>query len=134
MATFDAPNREVCTVRRNSTNTPLQSLVTLNDPVYVEAAQSLGRIALQHGGPVSEQIAVAFRRCLLRPPADAEVNALVALFDDSKADFAGKTDEAMKLATEPLGMLPDGIDALDAAAMTVVCNVLLNLDEMFLKR
>lgn len=134
MATFDAPNREVCTVRRNSTNTPLQSLVTLNDPVYVEAAQALGRIAILHGGSVGEQINLAFRRCLLREPTDAEVGGLVALFDDSKTDFAGKANEALKLATEPLGMLPEGIDTVDAAAMTVVCNVLLNLDEMFLKR
>jgi len=134
MATFDAPNREVCTVRRNSTNTPLQSLVTLNDPAYVEAAQSLSRIALQHGGAVDDQIALAFRRCVLRPPTDAEVAALNHLFNDSKADLAESPDEAMKLASDPLGTLPEGIETLDAAAMTVVCNVLLNLDEMFLKR
>lgn len=134
MATFDAPNREVCTVRRNRTNTPLQSLVTLNDPVYVEAAQSLGRLALQHEGPVSKQLSHAFRRCLLRPPTERETQALAELFHDSKTRFADSTEDAMKLATLPLGKLPDGIDAVDAAAMTVVCNVLLNLDEMFLKR
>ncbi|MFY9254245.1 MAG: DUF1553 domain-containing protein [Fuerstiella sp.] len=134
MATFDAPNREVCTVRRNSTNTPLQSLVTLNDPVYVEAAQALGRRALLHAGSLEDQITIAFRHCLLRPPTSAEVGALVALFNDSKADLSGDLGDAMKLATEPLGMLPPEIEPLDAAAMTVVCNVLLNLDEMFLKR
>ncbi|MDG1898106.1 MAG: DUF1553 domain-containing protein [Fuerstiella sp.] len=134
MATFDAPNREVCTVRRNSTNTPLQSLVTLNDPVYVEAAQSLARIALKHDGSLEMQLTLAFRRCVLRPPTSNEITALTALFDDSSNGLQGSDDEAMKLATDPIGALPEGIDTLDAAAMTVVCNVLLNLDEMFLKR
>ena len=69
MATFDAPNREVCTLRRTRTNTPLQSLVTLNDPVFVEAAQALARRAIEHASAVEEQIAYAFRRCLLAPAA-----------------------------------------------------------------
>ena len=134
MATFDAPNREVCTVRRNRTNTPLQSLVTLNDPVYVEAAQALARIALRHEGPIHQQLTLAFRRCVLRPPTAEEVAALTHLFEDSRTDLTDKPDEAMKLATEPLGMLPEEISTIDAAAMTVVCNVILNVDEMFLKR
>ena len=134
MATFDAPNREVCTVRRNRTNTPLQSLVTLNDPVYVETAQSLARIALQHADNPAEQISHAFRRCVIRPVHPAELTALVELFTDSHKQLSGTPDEAMQLATVPLGTLPEGMEATDAAAMTVVCNVLLNLDEMFLKR
>ncbi|MEZ6060039.1 MAG: DUF1553 domain-containing protein [Planctomycetaceae bacterium] len=134
MATFDAPNREVCTVRRNRTNTPLQSLVTLNDPAYVEAAQSLARLALQHSTVRSEQITHAFRRCLLRHPTDAEVASLVALFEDTKARLSQTPEDAAKLATDPLGPVPAGLDPLDAATMTVVGNVLLNLDEMFLKR
>lgn len=134
MATFDAPNREVCTVRRNRTNTPLQSLVTLNDPVYVEAAQSLARKALAFGGPLDRQIAFAFKRCVLRSPTPQELTALVQLFNDSKAQLSGKDVEAKQLATEPLGMLPKEMSVMDAAAMTVVGNVLLNLDEMFLKR
>ena len=134
MATFDAPNREVCTIRRNRTNTPLQSLVTLNDPVYVEAAQALARLALAQQGDEREQIIYAFRRCLLRPPTDAEVSALVALYRDALAHFADQPGEAAKLATDPLGPLPPELKAQQAAAMTVVGNVLLNLDEMFLKR
>lgn len=134
MATFDAPNREVCTVRRNSTNTPLQSLVTLNDPVYVEAAQALARAALQSSTDLNSQLVFAFRKCLLRPPTDAETETLTALFRDSMKQFADQPEEAMALATEPLGKLPTGLKPPDAAAMTVVCNVLLNLDEMFLKR
>jgi Protein of unknown function (DUF1553)/Protein of unknown function (DUF1549)/Planctomycete cytochrome C/NedA-like, galactose-binding domain len=134
MATFDAPNREVCTIRRNSTNTPLQSLVTLNDPVYVEAAQSLARLALQQDGSLEQRLRFAFRRCLIRPPADNEAMALASLYKDSRTSFENAGDEAAKLATDPLGPLPDDIDTLDAAAMTVVTNVLLNLDEMLMKR
>ena len=134
MATFDAPNREVCTVRRNSTNTPLQSLVTLNDPAFVEAAQALARRVLQGEGDDATRLSRAFRRCLLRPPTDNELQALVLLLNDSRADLQQAPEQATALATDPLGPLPDGMDPLEAAAMTVVCNVLLNLDEIFLKR
>jgi len=134
MATFDAPNREVCTLRRNQTNTPLQALVTMNDPVYVEAAQALARTLLQHEGSVHEQITQGFKRCLLRDPAESELSALVNLFNDTHQELRTQADNAMKLATDPLGALPEGMDAISAAAMTVVCNVLLNVDEMFLKR
>lgn len=134
MATFDAPNREVCTVRRNSTNTPLQSLVTLNDPVYVEAAQSLARLALQHSKDRESQITFAFQRSVQRPPSDAEVQTLLKLLQQTEKDFMNNIEDATQLATEPLGPLPDKLKPIPAAAMTVVCNVLLNLDEMFLKR
>ncbi len=134
MATFDAPNRDVCTLRRNATNTPLQSLVTLNDPVYVEAAQALARRAIQHGNDVDDQITYIFRRCLLRPPRATELRSLTKLYNDSHARLTGQPEAATKLATVPLGELPPGVDAIDAASMSVVGNVLLNLDEMFLKR
>jgi len=134
MATFDAPNREVCTVRRNVTNTPLQSLVTLNDPVYVEAAQALARQALLRSGVAAERIEYAFRRCLARGPDASELEALVRLYEDSRLSMSQKAAEAEKLATVPLGPLPPELDLTDAAAMTVVSNVLLNLDEIFLKR
>jgi len=134
MATFDAPNREVCTLRRNQTNTPLQALVTMNDPVYIEAAQALARLMLSHDGTRPEQIAFGFKKCLLREPSKAELSALTQLFEDTHQDFASQPDNAAKLATDPLGALPEGMDTINAAAMTVVCNVLLNVDEMFLKR
>jgi hypothetical protein len=133
MATFDAPNREVCIMRRSPTNTPLQSLVTLNDPVYVEAAQALARRAIQHADALDERITFAFRSCLVRPPRSAELHALRSLYHDSQAHFLGRRDAAVQLATMPLGKLPAEIEAVEAAAMTVVGNALLNLDEMILK-
>jgi hypothetical protein len=134
MATFDAPNREVCTLRRNRTNTPLQALVTLNDPVYVEAAQALGRRMLQHSGSVEDQITFGVRCCLQRDPTPFEKEQLITLFRDSHRDYQKDADAAMKMATDPLGSLPEGIRAEDAAAMTIVASVMLNLDEMLLKR
>src|SRR5262249_31365411 len=74
MVTFDAPTRTVCAVNRPRTNTPLQALVTLNDPVYVEAAQALARRLVKEGGQTPESRArYGFRLCLIRPPQGAEV-------------------------------------------------------------
>ncbi len=134
MTTFDAPSREACTVRRIRTNTPLQALVTLNDPVYVEAAQALGRKAAAAPGTTADRITLAFRTCLSRTPTEKELTRLVKLFDESKATFAKDAKKAADLATNPIGPLPKGADAADLAAWTTVANVLLNLDEMFLRR
>src|SRR6202011_210664 len=83
MATFDAPSRTVCAVSRPRTNTPLQALVTLNDPVYVEAAQALARRLVKEGGTTPQSKAqFGFRVCLTRPPSDAEVSRLVDLFQN----------------------------------------------------
>jgi hypothetical protein len=135
MSTFDAPNRDTCVVRRARTNTPLQALVTMNDPVYVEAAQGLARRTMEKGGKTTaEKAAFAFRACLVRPPTDAEVARLVKLHDDAKAKFAKDGSKATQFATNPLGPLSKGTDAADAAAWTVVANVIMNLDEMLMKR
>ena len=134
MATFDAPNREVCTVRRDRTNTPLQALVTLNDPVYVEAAQSLARIMLKAGENPSDQLKAGFERCLARPPGEAELDRLVKLFEQVRTRYAEDAELAKKMATDPLGPAPKDADLADLASLTVAANVLLNLDEILMKR
>jgi len=134
MSTFDAPNREVCILRRDRTNTPLQALVTLNDPVYIEASQALARRVANHAGPIEEKVAYALRLTLSRDASAAEVQALVKLYDQARADFAERKDDAAKMATDPLGALPKGADAVDLAAWTVVANTLLNLDETIMPR
>jgi hypothetical protein len=134
MATFDAPNRQVCVVRRARTNTPLQALVTLNDPVYVEAAQSLARRVIVHEGDVADKANFGFRLCASRHPNEAETKFLVDLFEEVKKRFAMDTNRAMQMATKPIGPAPEGADVTELAAWTVVGNVLLNLDEMFMKR
>lgn len=134
MATFDAPNREVCTVRRGRTNTPLQALVTLNDPVYVEAAQSWGRNAAKSGDTLEDGIEAGFRRALIRDPRPEETARLAQLWKEAVSEYREHPDEATKMAGEPIGAVPEGSDVAELAAWTVVGNVVLNLDEMFLKR
>jgi hypothetical protein len=134
MAAFDAPNRDVCTLRRNATNTPLQALVTLNDPVYVEAAQHLARRALHSSATSEDQIKFAFRNCLQRWPNEKELQSLTKLYEETRGHYAVRPEAALEFATMPLGDLPAELNVVDAASMTVICNVLLNLDEMFLKR
>ena len=134
MSTFDAPNREVCTVRRSRTNTPLQALVTLNDPVYVEAAQALARRIAASGPTPRDKALFAFRHVTSRNPTDDELNRLVKLFDSSREQLQKQPDRAKQLATEPLGPAPNDADIPELAAWTLVGNVLLNLDEMLMKR
>ncbi|MGL4460658.1 MAG: DUF1553 domain-containing protein, partial [Planctomycetia bacterium] len=134
MAAFDAPSRENCTIRRIRTNTPLQAFVTLNDPVYVEAAQGLGRRLLKEGGSTAaDRAAFGLRLCTGRPATDAQVTALVKLVDAQLARYRGDLEAAKSAATQPLGPLPAGVDPAEAAAWTVVANVLLNLDGVLTK-
>ena len=129
MAAFDAPNREVCTLRRDRTNTPLQALVTLNDPAYVEAAQALARRMAAVEGSPADKAAAGFRLCVSRDPGEPERDRVVALYESVKADYATDPKAATAMATDPLGPLPAGADPAGLAAWTVVANVLLNLDE-----
>jgi len=129
MATFDATSRETCTVRRIRTNTPLQAFVTLNDPVYVEAAQALARRIIQHGGNTPEaRAAFVLQLCLCRPATADQAAELTALYRAEFEHFRKRPEDARKLATEPLGALPADADAAEYAAWTVVANVVLNLD------
>lgn len=130
MATFDAPSRESCTVRRLPSNTPLQALVTLNDPVFVEASQALGRRMANRGGSLSDKIRWGLERVQIHPPRDPDVQVLVDLWKREVEDYQGHKGDAHQLATEPLGPLPPGLDEAEAAAWTEIANVLLNLDSV----
>jgi hypothetical protein len=132
--TFDAPERTVCNIRRVRTNTPLQALVTLNDPVFVEAAQGLARRIAGHRGSAAEKVDFAFRLCLTRPPHPAESARLVALYQRARTQLASTPQKAIDLATNPIGPTPAGVNATELAAWTVVGNVLLNLDETLARR
>ncbi len=137
MATFDAPNREVCTLKRDRTNTPLQALVTLNDPVFVEAAQGLARrIVLREfsSQPLDLQIQNAFQIVTGRTPSDRELSALRQLHDRCRQQFSADPSSAQQMATDPLGPLPNGADTVELATWTAISNVLLNLDEVLMTR
>jgi hypothetical protein len=134
MVAFDAPSREFCTSRRPVTNTPLQAFVTLNDPVYVEAAQGLARRILSEGGGTDEErVRFGLRLCLCDEPTESQVATLVRLQASERAHYAVATDEALAAATNPLGALPEGMDAAEAAAWTMVASVLLNMDPFLVR-
>ena len=134
-STFDAPNREVCTLRRGRTNTPLQALVTLNDPAFIEAAQGLARRVIAEAGPAREQrIRHAFRIVLSRTPSETELRRLGSLLEESWNNFSADKERALKMAVDPIGPLPSGFDPVELATWTAFSNVLLNLDETLMRR
>ncbi len=127
---FDAPTREYCTVDRPRTNTPLQALVTLNDPVYVEAARMLGERVLHEGGAsVDERLVYAFRLCVARSPREPELAVLRRLYQQQRSRY--ETDRAAAAALASNGKAPRAasLPVSELAAWTAIGNVLLNLDE-----
>ena len=145
---FDAPSREFCVVRRPRTNTPLQALSLLNDPVYIEAAQALPRRMVGEVGVDPQTRATrGFRLVLARTPQPAELKQLVGLYQseldhyrqDAKAAeaMAGKPKEAPKTDDKnkpaEAAKTEKQPDTADLAAWTIVANVLLNLDEAVTK-
>jgi mono/diheme cytochrome c family protein len=123
---FDAPDGNNACTRRERSNTPLQALTLLNDPVFVECARALGLRLLREPAGVPERARLAFRTCLSREPTAEEAQRLVRLYEEvlplCKADPAG----AAKLAGTAL---PPGADSAEAAAWITVARTLLNLDE-----
>jgi hypothetical protein len=134
MSAFDAPNREVCTLRRVRTNTPLQALVTLNDPVYIEAAQALARNMFKAADSNAGRIEFGLKAALCRPIQAGEIEVLQKLHDKALEIFKSQPEAAKKMATEPLGALPEGMDVTEMAAWSVVANAILNLDEFLMRR
>ncbi|MFN9916747.1 MAG: DUF1553 domain-containing protein, partial [Pirellulaceae bacterium] len=132
--TFDAPNREVCTIRRGRSNTPLQAFVTLNDPVFIECHQALARRMVAVGGDDREAaLRFAYQVCLGREPSMADLKTLLQVYEESSRHYAAHPDLALKMATEPLGPLADDSQLATLAAWTNVAGVLMNLDEFLMR-
>jgi hypothetical protein len=128
--TFDAPSRETCALQRPRTSTPLQSLVVMNDPVYVEAARAFAaRVLRQPNLNLEQQLGFAFRLALARPPEKKELAVLEKTYREQKANFAQDKKAAEELLAVGESPRPKDIDAVELAAMTGVANVLLNLNE-----
>jgi hypothetical protein len=127
---FDAPSREACTVDRPRTNTPLQALVTLNDPVFVEAARVFGQRIMQQGGTTpDERIRFAFRLAVAREPRDAETAVLKQMYDQEYQKYMQDAEAAKKLVSQGQYTRPADLNVNELAAWTACANVLLNLDE-----
>ena len=136
LQTFDAPNGDFSCVRRQRSNTPLQALASLNEPVFMECAQALARRSLEHDGDEAQRITYAFRCCLGRPPTRDELSELTGLLHREKAHVSEGWVDAAELATGKVGAtknLPQGATPMEMAAYTVVSRVLLNLDETITK-
>jgi hypothetical protein len=135
--TFDAPVGNTSCVRRTRSNTPLQALISLNEPIFMDCARSLAMKAVTEGGSTNEtRLAEAFRRCLSRSPTGAETAELLRLFDSQRSRFGeGQADPWQLAAADPAHppALPEGVAAADLAAWTAVARVLLNLDETITK-
>lgn len=130
MLTFDAPERSICTVERQTTATPLQSLVLLNDPQYVEAARALAtRVLASEDTSQQEQIAEAFRWLTSRSPETGELNTLIDLLEEQTRKFEQDPASARALASVGITPLRRDSDIVKLAAMTVVTSTILNLDE-----
>lgn len=134
MATFDAPSREYCVVRRSSTNTPLQALVMLHDPQFVEAARFLGKRMLDSNqASIESRIAFGFKCCTSREPTEEELKILVATYrqrlDQYRADSSA--------AEQAIGVggieITAGTAVAELAALTQVARMLMNLSEFLTK-
>jgi hypothetical protein len=117
---FDAPTRDACAARRIPTNTPLQALLTLNDPAFLEMAQALSKHLA--GSTPRERITAGCRRITLEPPPIGMVHTLTQLYEDALGEFQKHPEESLKLAPRP-----------EEAALVLVANTLLNLDRAMVR-
>ncbi|MDN5213407.1 DUF1553 domain-containing protein [Fulvivirgaceae bacterium BMA12] len=122
--TFDASQRELCLSRRINTNTPLQALVTLNDPVYLEAARSLAGQIIQVAGGKKEKVETAYQRAMGKMPTTEKAEILIKLLDDTETYYQEHQEEAFELAKS---------ENLELASLTVMANALMNMDEFIVK-
>jgi len=128
--TFDAPSRGECTVMRARTNTPLQALITLNDPTFVEAARVLAEQIVAEGGANSiDRLSFAFRRCLSRPPSEAETDVMLRLVRREQERYRSDPAAAASLVAQGSAAHAGNGDAAETAAWMSVATALLNLDE-----
>ncbi|HZZ76923.1 MAG TPA: PSD1 and planctomycete cytochrome C domain-containing protein [Gemmataceae bacterium] len=133
-AILDAPSREECNSQRMRTNTPLQALVTLNDPTFVEAARVFAQHLLTHGPRDHDaRLALAFRSATCRAPTAEEMTVLRARIQQQLVRFRADADAASKLVN--VGQYPREaqLDVSEHAAWTALCNLILNLDEVMMR-
>jgi hypothetical protein len=137
LQSFDAPNGDFACVRRSRSNTPLQALVTLNEPLSMECARALALKTVKDGGEKDgERLVYAFRRVLSRQPTDKESEVLLSLLNKEKDRFVKRDAKPLDLAfgrPEEITQMPNDITPAQMASWTVVSRVLLNLDETITK-
>ena len=133
METFDSSTREVCQIRRITTNTPLQALVTMNDPVYTEAANAFANRILTHATTTSDRIDLAFRLAANRNAEAPEIERLSKLLQTAMDYFEKNADVAKQSITQAHFERPGTYSDIELAAWSTVTSVILNLDEVLTK-
>jgi hypothetical protein len=132
--TFDAPEREFCTMRRPQTNTPLQALALLNDPTFTEASRKIAERTMHDGGANPDQrIAFAFKTATARDPSADELKVLTDTFARRLDGFRSNPEAAKKLLAIGESPRDDKLDANELAAYSTVAAMILNLDETITK-
>jgi hypothetical protein len=135
MAVFDAPNREICTVERSNTNTPLQALVTLNDPTFIEAARKLAeRVLKQEPIEQEKQMNLAVQLLLVRSAEAKELGMLKELYHDRLAHYQIDRPAAEKWLRIGDSPVDAQLDPTRLAALSDVCHVILNLSETLTRK
>jgi hypothetical protein len=129
MMAFDSPNREVCTVARAGTTTPLQSLVTLNDIQFVECARNLAQDLLEHSPNDSERIRRAFRLCLTRDPRPEEVKIVLPMIAKELERYRANPQSAALLLSNGESPRDKALGSVEHAAWTQIASMILNLSE-----
>lgn len=133
MSTLDAPDREVCTVRRPRTNTPLQALVLMNDPTYIEASRKFAERLLLAARTEDERLALAFRTATGRTASDRELAALRKVYAEQLARYRKNVASAVELLKVGEAPYDNRFNLSELAAWTMVASTLLNLDETMTK-
>jgi hypothetical protein len=128
LSTFDAPTRETCVIRRARTNTPLQALVLLNDPTYIEAARKFAERVIHGAEDTDGRVSLAFRRALGRTPDAMERDELASLLKSARKQFDADRGAASKLLAVGASPRDPKLDESELAAWTIVCTTILNLD------
>jgi hypothetical protein len=132
---FDAAERLVCSVNRQRTNTPLQALVLMNDPQYVEAARKVAERMVTDGGTTTnDRVRYAFRLVTSRAPSESELSLMERLYADERARFAKQPAAARALLSTGKSPRNPALPMADVAAATVVASALLNADLTVMKR
>ena len=131
MTIFDAPTREKCMVERPRTNTPLQALVTMNDPQFTEAARNLAQRMIKEGGKTpQERVTFGYRLVASRQPKPIVANILLAAYNEELENFKKNAEAANKLLGIGASKRDETIGVAEHAAWTIVASMLLNLDEV----
>jgi hypothetical protein len=135
MTIFDAPTRESCVVRRQTSSTPLQALALLNDEMYIETARKLAERMMKEGGSTSAgRLAWAFRLAAARTPGAGEIAILEAGLIRRLAQYRGNRGAADKLLAAGESPRDPQLDVAELAAYTTAASVILNLDEVITRQ